>query len=136
MGTKQKPADFIRCGTAPATVWKNHKVVDRNLNPYDDSVYGTWTHKRVGEFVPFVNKECVNNQDCGLLQAGACHGCDAKEECAAYGMSSTLFVTHKREFMHQKKYNPVTKKYEQARYHCRREGPWGQHSCECKCDAR
>ena len=74
-------------------------------------------------------------QNCGLVDLGACHGCDTEQECKDMGVSSTLFVTHERKYMHMKRWNGSKGRYEQAKYHCRREGPWGQHSCSCKCDA-
>ena len=113
------------------------KTYNKNLNPYDTTLYGTtFTKTREGHFERIPTPDCVNNQNCGLHDGGACHGCDSEEECRDLGLSSTLFVTHHRKYMqHNKKFNWETKQRDSARYHCRRVGPWGQHTCSCKCDA-
>jgi len=137
-----KPAEYIPCATPkPGTPSENHwvttKTYKKNLNPFDTTLYGTtFTHTREGGFERIPTPECVNNQNCGLHDGGACHGCDTEEECRDLGLSSTLFVTHHRKYMHMnKKFNWTTKQHDLARYHCRRVGPWGQHKCSCKCDA-
>lgn len=67
-----------------------------------------------------------------MVDLGACHGCDTEQECRDMGLSTTLFVTHHRKNMAQRRYNMASGKYEQAKYHCKREGTDG---CKCTCDA-
>jgi hypothetical protein len=130
--TYTKPATFMECSAPPTQQWHNHKTVDRtDINPHDTHVFGTFTKKRIGEFKVHVTPTCLNNQNCGLIDIGACHGCDTEQECKDMGLSSTLFVTHHRKYMHYQKYNAVTKQHEHVQYHCKREGARG---CKCTCD--
>jgi hypothetical protein len=138
----KRPDGFVECGALPEKRWKTSNVVDLaalwqtskpdGLNPYDEWKYGTYEHRREGSFEPHVSKQCQNNQNCGLVDLGACHGCDTEQECADLGMSSTVFVTHHRKYMSQRSFNAVTGKHEQVQYHCRREGEAG---CKCTCNA-
>jgi hypothetical protein len=130
--TYTKPASFVECATPPTKRWHNSKTVDRDdINPYDTHVFGTFTKKRIGEFKIHVTPTCVNNQNCGLIDIGACHGCDTDQECKDMGISSTVFVTHHRQHMQMKHYNPITQKHEQVQYHCKREG---ERDCTCTCN--
>jgi len=138
----KRPDGFVECGALPEKRWQTSNVVDLaalwqtskpdGLNPYDEWKYGTYEHRREGSFEPHVSKQCQNNQNCGLVDLGACHGCDTEQECADLGMSSTVFVTHHRKYMSQRSFNAVTGKHEQVQYHCRREGEAG---CKCTCNA-
>jgi len=131
--TYVKPKDFLACSEPPATKWHNTKVIDRGLNEYDTTRYGRFDRTlQLGHFVPHLSQACINNQNCGLVDLGACHGCDTEQECKDMGLSSTVFVTHHRKNMAQQRYNPVSGKYEQAHYHCKRDGKDG---CKCTCDA-
>jgi hypothetical protein len=130
--TYEKPKDFLACSAPTDTTWHTTKVTDRGLNPHDKPLYGTFHKERHGSFKPVVTEHCLNNQNCGLVDLGACHGCDTEQECKDMGISSTVFVTHHRKYMAQQKYNPVSGNYEQAQYHCKREGLNG---CKCTCDA-
>merc|ERR1712167_170177 len=47
-------------------------------------------------------------------------------------MSSTVFVTHHRNYMEQQSFNAITGKHEQVQYHCRKEG---EADCKCTCNA-
>jgi hypothetical protein len=136
-----RPEGFMECGgPLPTKRWKTSKVVDlaalwhtskpKGLNPNDDWKYGIYKHRREGSFEPHVSKTCRNNQDCGLVDLGACHGCDTEQECADLGMSSTVFVTHHREFMKQRSFNGTHHK--QVQYHCRKQG---ETDCKCTCNA-
>ena len=113
------------CCYVGTTMWHTTKGPYKrtDISPFDQHVFGTFTHRRDGHFKAHADPGCVNNQDCGLRDLGACHGCDTEQECTDMGLSSTLFVTHHREYMNQKTYNAATGKYEQVRYHCKRDGP-------------
>ena len=70
-------------------------------------LYGTFERQRQDHFVPRVIQDCINNENCGMLKLGSCHGCDTADECRDMGISSTLFVTHERQYMHMQKSNTV-----------------------------
>jgi hypothetical protein len=136
--TYTKPADFIECAAPLPKKFSVTSTTKRALgtkadeiSPYQTHGRNTITHFRTGTFVPHVTHECINNQNCGMVDLGACHGCDTEQECKDMGMSSTVFVTHHRAHMGQQSFNPITGKHEQTRYHCRREGTAG---CKCTCD--
>jgi hypothetical protein len=132
--TYVKPATYVSCADNSHTKqWHTTGIVDRGLSPFDTHSDPTSPTHRVGEFRDREpSTSCLNNQNCGLLDAGSCHDCDSMQECKDMGLSSTLFVTHHRKYMHQQKYNAASGKYEQVKYHCRREG---QSGCKCTCDA-
>jgi len=136
--TYSRPSNYVECAAPMPLRWEAKAVTKRTLgtkaheiSPYQTHGRNTITHYREGDFVPHVTHTCLNNQNCGMVDLGACHGCDTEQECKDMGMSSTLFVTHHRKFMHQQKYNPTTGKHDQAQYHCKREGATG---CKCTCD--
>jgi hypothetical protein len=147
----ERPDGFVECGgPLPAQVWQTDNVVDLAalwdtnkenglhgytdgaINPNDEWVHGQFMHRQEGQFVEHVTPACYNNQNCGLVDLGACHGCDTEEECADLGMSSTVFVTHHREYMDQQYFNASSGNHSQVQYHCRRDGVTG---CKCHCNA-
>jgi hypothetical protein len=138
VNTYTKPANFVMCGKRE-DVFKADSTTKRALgtkadeiSPYQTHGRNTITHFRTGSFAkPVVDKTCFNNQNCGLSDASACHGCDTEQECKDMGISSTLFVTHHRAHMKMTHFNRATGKHEQAQYHCRREGATG---CKCTCN--
>jgi len=93
-----------------------------------------YTHFGSGHWKPHLTADCINNQNCGLHDAQTCHDCDTEQECKDIGQSSTLFVTHHRKYMHLRKWNAGNAAWEQVRYHCKRVGEWGAHTCECTCN--
>jgi hypothetical protein len=122
----------VECAAPPTKRWHNVETVDRNdINPHDTHVFGTFTKKRIGSFKIHVTPTCVNNQNCGLIDIGACHGCDTEQECKDMGISSTVFVTHHRRHMQMQHYNPISQQHEQVQYHCKRDGERG---CSCTCN--
>jgi hypothetical protein len=134
-----KPAGYVECAAPLPLLWHTTAETTRksgtgsdDISPYQTHGRNTITSYRDGEFKAHVTKSCVNNQNCGLIDLGACHGCDTQQECKDMGLSTTLFVTHHREYMGQQRFNTVSKAYEQAKYHCKREGADG---CKCTCDA-
>ena len=136
--TYNKPDGFVECAAPLPEALGDHRRHDRtDISAHDTTLYnphGTFRKHRSGHFVVQPTKDCINNQNCGLVDLGACHGCDTEQECKDMGVSSTLFVTHERKYMHMKRWNGSTGRYEQAHYHCRREVA-GRHTCSCKCDA-
>ena len=126
--------------------WERTGSTTNSFHPHDTHTFTTghggahigmqFTKTAIGHWKPHVTQDCVNNQNCGLHDAQTCHDCDTEQECKDMGMSSTLFVTHHRKYMQMnKKVNWETKKHDRAQYHCRRVGPWGQHSCKCAAGA-
>jgi len=129
--TYDKPADFVECSAPTETQWHTDSVEDVPINPHDEPLYWHFPQQRNGHFEPRVTPDCINNQNCGLIDMGACHECDTEQECKDMGVSSTLFVTHHRSNMEQMKYNPATGEHEHVQYHCKREGV---RDCSCVCD--
>jgi hypothetical protein len=135
----EKPDGFVECAAPLPAKWQTSKTTKRasgtgadDVSPYQTHGRNTITHYREGDFHELATARCINNQNCGLVDLGACHGCDTEQECKDMGLSSTLFVTHHRKYMAQQRFNPALNKYEQAKYHCKREGVDG---CKCTCDA-
>jgi hypothetical protein len=138
--TYTKPANFVECAAPLPLLWHTDTTTKRKVGSGSDGdidaqqTHGrnTITHYRTGHFKVHLTNSCINNQNCGMVDLGACHGCDTQQECKDMGLSTTLFVTHHRKNMAQQRFNPANGKYEQAKYHCKREGADG---CTCTCDA-
>jgi hypothetical protein len=132
--TYTKPADFVECAAPLPLTWQTTAVHNRTDLPVPGADPGQHTFTQIAEggFHPHITQDCINNQDCGMVDLGACHGCDSEQECKDMGLSSTVFVTHHREHMGQQKYDPATGTYQQAQYNCKR-GDNGD--CHCTCDA-
>jgi len=133
-----KPKELVECASPLPQKYVQDAVHSRDINKHDTFLYnphGTFTKYRTGHFETPATMDCINNQNCGLVDLGSCHGCDTEEECRDVGVSSTLFVTHERLHMNLTRYDAATSSHSKATYHCKRVGAWGAHTCNCTCDA-